>query len=230
MWRRLHPRSYARKWWKQMPESFIMRGNKSAADPACDRTNRLTETLIDPGLRLMTNPTKCSPGACRNIERPLYHGGFAGLSIGDWIEPAPPPVFDGCPVCVARAEGRVYTVGEYRCYLADFGDRAKPILDMLEGEPDYLPVDPPRAHENSVYVTSSHDYARWYAARARGDLYEVEPLEPSEQSGEDVFPTWVASRALVVRVVERNVRLDRKFRRALFREWGKRERRRLAVA
>lgn len=36
-----------------MPESFILQGNKTTAGPACDRTNRLTESLELARNRLM---------------------------------------------------------------------------------------------------------------------------------------------------------------------------------
>jgi hypothetical protein len=87
-------------------------------------------------------------------------------------------------VIVARRAGRNYTVGEYRAYLIGLGERGKPVLKVLEGQPDAVPVDPPSGR-NAVYVTSECDYARWYAARSRGDLYQVVPDGPLEVSTED---------------------------------------------
>lgn len=156
-----------------------------------------------------------------------YHGGFPGMQPGDQIEPAPPHVVDGCPVCVARAEGRIYRVGEYRQWLATLPNQegARLVLQQLEGADDREPVDPP-SKPDRVYITSYHDYARWYAARSRGDLYEVQPDGNIEESDEDNFPSWTSGSATVTRVVERRVMLDRKDRRKLMREWDKRDRQR----
>lgn len=154
----------------------------------------------------------------------LYHGGIKGLRIGDELIPAPPHVEDGCPICVARSEGRVYTVGEYREYLQQFGEQSAPVLKMLDGEPDFIPIDPPSVRE-AVYLTSDIAYARWYAARSKGDLYRVEPIGATTESTEDPFPTWTAPKARIVEVVERGVRLVRSERRSLFREWGKADKR-----
>lgn len=151
----------------------------------------------------------------------LYHGGRAGLVVGEMIVPAPPHVEDGCPVCVARAQGRTLRVGEYRAWLRTLGPRAEPVLAALEGADDFEPVDPPRAKADAVYVTSDLAYARWYAARSRGDLYRVVTVGPAERSPEDHFPTWTAPAARVVRVIERMVRLQRRDRRALLRRWKK---------
>lgn len=155
-----------------------------------------------------------------------YHGGYPGLVPGDTIQPAPPHVEDGCPICVARAEGRRYTVGEYRRWLMSQPNRqaALMVLKYLEGADDREPVDPP-SKPNRVYITSHEGYARWYAARSRGDLYEVVPDSKIEESDEDQFSSWTCATATVKRVVERHVRLDRRDRRALMREWEKRDRR-----
>lgn len=154
----------------------------------------------------------------------LYHGGVGGLSVGGVLEPSPPHVTDGCPACVARAEGRVLTVGEFRTWAAGFGDRAVPVLRMLEGEPDGAPMDPPSA-ESGVYMTTHYGYALWYAARSgHGDLYEVEPIGPAHASPDDFFPTLIAGTARVVRVLRRGVWLTRRERREISREWAKRER------
>lgn len=153
-----------------------------------------------------------------------YHGGFPGLQPGDQIKPAPPHVEDGCPVCQARAEGRRYTIGEFREWLGGFGTpEARRALEMVKDADPREPVDPP-SKPGRVYITNHHDYARWYAARSRGDLYEVEPVGKIEESTEDHFPSWTSGAATVKRVVERRVVLDRRDRRKLMREWGKRDR------
>lgn len=150
----------------------------------------------------------------------LYHGGKAGLNVGDELVPSPPHGDDGCPICVGRREGRTVTVREYRAWLVQFGARARPVLEMLEGAPDNAPVDPPSQRE-AVYITTSHDYARWYAARSHGDLYEVEPVGELDPSTEDPFPSWTVPKARVTAVIERGVRLVRRDRRSLMRAWGK---------
>lgn len=154
-----------------------------------------------------------------------YHGGVAGLSVGDELVPSPPHVSDGCPVCVARAAGRVCTVAEYRRWARRLGEPGRKILEVLAGAPDDAPVDPP-SERRAVYFTSSIDYATWYAARSRGDLYAVEPLGLIEHSPEDNFPTWTTPKARVVAVVRRAVVLTRRERRRIDRLWGKADRRR----
>ena len=148
----------------------------------------------------------------------LYHGGVPGLSPGDAIVPAAPHVTDGCPVCVARASGRACTVAEMRAWAMTLGPHARPLLAHLAEAPDDAIVDGPRAEKGSVYVTSDLGYARWYAARSRGDLYAVtaDGLRPSAT---DPFPAWTAPAAVVVGVIERRVRLDRRDRRELNRRW-----------
>jgi len=150
----------------------------------------------------------------------FYHGGKAGLAIGDAVVPAPPHVEDGCPVCVARREGRTLTVGEYRRWLQQFGPKAEPVLNILRDAPDWAPVDPPSARQ-AVYVTTSLEYAMWYAARSRGDLYQVKPIGELEPSPEDHFPTFTVSRAVVVAVLRRAVALNRTERRRILHLWKK---------
>lgn len=152
-----------------------------------------------------------------------FHGGVAGLNPGDHIVPAPPQVVDGCPVCVVRAKGRVYTVGEYRQWLQTQGSKAAPVLRALAEADDGEPVDPPSI-PGRVYMTRTESYATWYAARSRGDLYEVRPVGPTTPSTEDHFDSASADGAVVVRVVRRNVRLVRSERRALLRAWKKADR------
>ncbi len=122
----------------------------------------------------------------------------------------------GCPVCEARAVGRTVTVREYRAWLRAQGPRAAAALRLLADAPDDGPIDPPRAHEE-VYITTDYGYARWYAARSQGDLYEVRPVGAYAPSPEDGFPAWRAAAAAVVRVLERGVRLTRRDRREMLR-------------
>lgn len=153
-----------------------------------------------------------------------YHGGKSGLDVGDTLVPSDPHVEDGCPICVARAEGRTLRVWEFREWLSSVGTpRAKQALAMLADAHPMDPIDPPTPEE-SVYVTTDLGYARFYAARSKGDLYRVTPLGSVEQSDEDHFPTWKAVAAEVREVVERNVRLSRKDRRTLMRRWKKADR------
>ena len=152
-----------------------------------------------------------------------YHGGIIGLGVGDLLVPSPPHVTDGCPICVARANGEVCTVGEYREWLRERnnGDiRVKNALKELDSVDPLEPIDPPSA-ESRVYITSSIDYARWYAARSRGALYRVRPLGNLVPSAEDHFPTWTVESARVEAVVSPVVELTRRQRRELWRQWGK---------
>lgn len=149
-----------------------------------------------------------------------YHGGIAGLAPGAVLVPAPPHVDDDCPVCVARFNGRPFTVGEYRAWALSMGADGLRLLRMLEGAPSDALVDPPTKRA-AVYLTTRLEYATWYAARSRGDLYRVEPIGDVEASTEDHFPTFVASSARVLEVLRRGVILRRAERRALEREWKK---------
>lgn len=155
-----------------------------------------------------------------------FHGGKAGLQPGDRIIVAPPHVEDGCPICVAREHGRVCTVGMYRVWLRQFGAKAAPVLAQLAGAADDEPMDPPSA-KAAVYITSSVEYATWYAARSRGDLYEVGPIEPIEPSAEDHFSSWTCAAATVFRVLRRRVALTRTERRQILHKWRKADRRAL---
>ena len=156
-----------------------------------------------------------------------YHGGIGKMKVGDTLVPSSPHVEDGCPICEARAAGRVVTVGEYRAWLRQQGPRALPVLKMLADAPDDAPIDPPTG-KRAIYFTTDLMYARWYAARSRGDLYEVRPVGPVERSKEDAFPTWTAGAAIVSRVVERKVRLTRADRREMTRRWKKKDKEREA--
>lgn len=153
-----------------------------------------------------------------------FHGGVAGLNRGDELVPSPPHVNDGCPLCVARAAGIVVTVGQYRKWLLQFGERARPVLNALEGAADDEPMDPP-SEQGGVYITTDRKYATWYAARSgNGDLYEVEPMGPLTISDTDHFHSAVAPKARVVRVLRRNVRLSRQERRAIDHRWRRADR------
>lgn len=155
------------------------------------------------------------------LQGKYYHGGIAGKAVGDLLVPSPPHVEDGCPICEARAAGRTATVGEYRRWLHGLDPtRAAPVLKMLADADDDEPMDPP-SRKAAVYVTSDFGYARWYAARSRGDLYLVQPLGAAERSAEDPFPAWTVGSARIVRVVERSVRLCRRDRREMMRRWKK---------
>ena len=152
----------------------------------------------------------------------LYHGGVAGLHPGDLLVPSPPHVFDGCPICVARAEGRVFTVGQYRAFIAPLlpwlGERAKPVLELLEGVPDSAPIDPPTG-QAAVYCTTSPLYAAWYAARSAGDLYRVKPVGRLRRSTEDSFESYVVPRARVLQVLRRSVELTDDERAEILEAW-----------
>lgn len=162
-------------------------------------------------------------------ERTFYHGGAPGLAVGDRLVPSPPRVTCGCPVCEARAAGRSLTVGEYRRYLRRLGPSAAPALRVLEGAPDDAPVDP-LSGEQAVYITTSREYATWYASRSGGDLYQVAPIGPATPSAEDNFPSFTCAEARVVAVLRRGVRLDRRERRRIERLWAKADRRRAREA
>lgn len=153
----------------------------------------------------------------------LFHGGRGGLVAGDRLLPSPPAVTCGCPVCAARAAGRAYTVEEYRGWLRGHGEAARSALEALEDADGSEIVDPPSARA-AVYVTTDREYAEWYAARSRGDLYRVEAVGELEPSEEDPFPSWTVPEAVVVEVLRRRVRLDRRARRSLLRRWRKSDR------
>jgi hypothetical protein len=148
----------------------------------------------------------------------LFHGGIGGKRAGDILVPSEPHVVCDCPVCEARADGRVCTVAEYRIWAMSLGERGRPILELLRDAAPFEAVDPPSG-KAAVYITTDLGYARWYAARSQGDLYVVEPIGGVERSHEDPFPSWTCPSARVVRVVERRVRLDRRDRRHLHRRW-----------
>ena len=120
----------------------------------------------------------------------LYHGGKPGLRPGDLIIPAEPHFIDNCPICEAKKTG-ISTA-----------------------------IDPLRAREDRVYVTSDREYARFYASKyPRGSLYSVEPVGELELSTEDHFPTWTVPTARVRSVYDRCVQLTAGQRRRLLRRW-----------
>lgn len=155
----------------------------------------------------------------------LYHGGKAGLAVGDVILPSPPHVEDGCPICAARAAGRTFTVAEGRAWAMQLGgEGGRRLLAALKGANPWDVIDPP-TKRRAVYATPVLDYARWHAARSgHGDVYRVE-LHGAERSREDSIESWLGERATVLEVVERGVALRRRERRALERTWSRADRR-----
>lgn len=155
-------------------------------------------------------------------QRKLWHGGVAGLTPGSILLPSPPHVTDGCPICVARAAGRSVTVGEFRDWLRALSTPAAVALAAgLRNEPSAEIIDPP-TQQAAVYVTTDRDYATWYAARSKGDLYEVEPIGELAPSAEDLFPTFTCDSARVVAVARRGVRLSQRERRRIAARWPER--------
>ena len=97
------------------------------------------------------------------------------------------------------------------------------VWKMWGGEPAD-PLRAPPSSRKAVYITTDFDYALWYAARSQGDLYEVRPIAKPEPSPEDHFPSWTVDSAIVVKVIRRRVRLDRRDRRRITRRWQKADR------
>ncbi|MCY0957666.1 hypothetical protein [Streptomyces sp. H27-H5] len=126
----------------------------------------------------------------------LFHGGAAGLQLGDLIEPGHNRTVDGCPTCAAREQGKRH---------------------LASGQSS---LEPPTGRPDRVYVTSDRGYARFYSSLAAGDLYVVELVGDVERSTEDYFPTWCAPAArvtsvftrAVVRSPEERARLDQRWR------------------
>ncbi|MFF4388525.1 hypothetical protein ACFY0G_17360 [Streptomyces sp. NPDC001552] len=130
----------------------------------------------------------------------LFHGGFAGLKVGDLITPSPPRHIDGCVICAARARGETY------------------IAPGLGG------IDPPTGRPDRVYLTSDREYGLFHASLAwYGDLYVVAPEGTVERSEEDYFETWCAPAARILSVYTRAVQLTMPQRHRLFRRWGQLE-------
>lgn len=126
----------------------------------------------------------------------LYHGGVAGLYVGDVIYPdqAGHRYVDDCAHCLAQKEGRAGALG----------------LD-------------PETPEGWVYATADKPYARYYASRAvKGSLYRVRLEEDVEPSAEDPaqFHAFRGRRAVVVQVLERGVVMTHRERKQLFVRWG----------
>lgn len=150
-----------------------------------------------------------------------YHGGVAGLVPGDVLVPSPAHQNDGCPICDSRARGEVFTALMGRTWATQLGgERGARMLAILEGAPDDEVIDAPTGLV-AVYITVDLDYATWYAARSgHGDLYEVAPTGPVAPAEEDHFAlSYVVPSAVVVRVLRRGVRLDRRERRRINRRW-----------
>lgn len=122
----------------------------------------------------------------------LFHGGVGGMWPRSTIRPnmAEHRYVPGCKHCEANKRGLSTTIE---------------------------PVTP----ENWVYATSDKLYARYYASRAvKGWLYLVELADDAEPSAEDQFPSWRASNAKVIKVLEKRITLTMDERRELFRRWG----------
>jgi len=129
-----------------------------------------------------------------------FHGGIPDLNPGDLIKPHPPRVVDGCPICVARAEGKNHVV------------------------PGLGVVDPATKHPDRVYVTTDRLYGLFYASKFwLGDLYVVDPLGDVEASVEDRFPSFTCEGARVLSVVSRAVRLTDRQRTTLTNKWKRRD-------
>lgn len=132
-----------------------------------------------------------------------------------------------CATFHSEAEARTVAerMGVRYSYLADAanpdrdGQQFQARRQLLEAPLD-APIDPP-SEVQAIYMTTDLRYATWYAARSRGDLYQVVPLGPVTRSLTDHFPTWHTPSARVLRVIRRAVRLDRRERRALDRAWRK---------
>lgn len=122
---------------------------------------------------------------------PLWHGGVGGLNVGDTIRP-------------------------------DQGHRKHidgcPICTAIAAG-EQTPFDLPTP-KGWVYASRDQAYARFYASKARGDLYRVQLIGDIERSAEDPFPSWRGRRARIVSVVERNVTLSMPQRERLFIRWG----------
>lgn len=128
----------------------------------------------------------------RAEDQRLWHGGVAGMRVGDIITPghADERHVEGCPICAAHARGESTAID---------------------------PITP----EGRVYVTTDRQYARYYASRAGlGWLYSVEPIGPLTKSTEDHFDSWWCEEVRVVSIAERAVRLTDTERRRLFVRWG----------
>lgn len=152
------------------------------------------------------------------------------MKVGDTLLPAAPHVEDGCRICRLRADGIVPTVRDLRAMaLAASGPQAEKILRGLEGLHPDTPLDPPSSRPE-VYVTHDMGYARFYAARSRGDLYRVAPVGDLTRSDEDHFESFTCGSAVVVAVIQRSIMLDRSERRAMERRWRKADRKHEARA
>ncbi|WP_063752620.1 hypothetical protein [Streptomyces sp. NRRL S-350] len=127
-----------------------------------------------------------------------FHGGAAGLQVGDRLVPKPPLIaHPNCPECKARAAGVQIRL------------------------PDGRLSEPPTGQPDKVYISTDKLYARYYASmRWLGDLYRVEPEGEVVRSTEDAFDTFICSAAVVVQVIDRAVRLTPKERRQLDRRWA----------
>lgn len=129
-----------------------------------------------------------------------FHGGPPGLRPGDLIEPRPP------------------------------GDTAHLLDDCptCQARKAGAPLDGDDNDPSLVYVTTSRDYARIYAAGyPRGGLYVVEPIgEMVDRSAHDPEPSWGVPAARVLAVYDPLVTLSpaqfRRFQRRFTtpQPWG----------
>lgn len=126
----------------------------------------------------------------------LWHGGIPGLRVGDIIRPPDP------------GDTRHLVDGCPEC-----DARKRGSTTLMHG-----PV------AGRVYVTSSREYARIYAAGyPRGALYQVEPignLEADPEAGPGGAVSWMVAEARVVCVYDPVVIMSPKRVRAWARRWS----------
>jgi hypothetical protein len=154
----------------------------------------------------------------------FYHGGVPGLKVGDSIVPSPPHVEDGCPICVARSEGRRFTVAQARAWALSMGRDGLPLLRALAGAPANGAVDPPSA-QTAVYITKDLDYGDlvrrakpWRPLPGRGQW------ERRSNRGRTTSRPGTVPEARVLAVLRRGVFLLRADRRRIERRWRKADR------
>ncbi len=128
----------------------------------------------------------------------LFHGGVAGLNVGDLLLPghSRDNRHPGCKVCEARAAGTTE-------------------------------IDKPSAHPDRIYLSADLEYARFHASLyGHGDLYRVEPYQESdtgvglERSEEDLFPSFTAPAGRVLAVLARRVQLTPRQRQKIYIRWA----------
>ena len=124
-----------------------------------------------------------------------FHGGPPGLKPGDLIEPRP-------------ADDTAHLV-----------DGCPTCEARRQGTPLAADDNDP----GQVYVTTSRDYARVYAAGyPRGGLYVVEPIgDLVDRSGHDLEPSWGCPAARVLAVYDPLVTLTVAQIRRYMRRWSR---------